>query len=320
MNEVLAGPIDCGSRCYCQKSVQTVPCGPDPNAAECCYYVVTYIDEICMGRPFTAAGRALVAALEPRGDWSRHVDVRAQALSLDVRRVLADGWAQDGRYEHASIASFARFTLDLLAIGAPAELVRRAQEAMRDEIRHAELCFGVASALADEPIGPGPLPTEGALDGRDRIAVLEAVVREGCVGETIAALLAGAARDQASDAGVIEALEQIARDEARHAELAWSTVAWALGAAGPDRDAMAIALGRAFDAAAPSPEVAVHPTPAAVPPAAARAFGRLAGGERARIAAAAFDQVVRPLARALLEGGPSSGVVEAALPALNTKR
>jgi hypothetical protein len=50
--------------------------------------------------------------------------------------------------EHASVAAFARFTLDLLALGAPADLVQSAQQALGDEIAHAELCFGLAGATS----------------------------------------------------------------------------------------------------------------------------------------------------------------------------
>jgi hypothetical protein len=66
--------------------------------------------------------------------------------------------------EHASVAAFARFVLELLSAGAPLELVEGAGDAMRDELRHTQICFGLASAYAGAPIGPGPLDTTGALE------------------------------------------------------------------------------------------------------------------------------------------------------------
>ena len=59
-------------------------------------------------------------------------------------------WVRRGLYEHASVASFARHTLDLLAAAAPAVLVSEAQQAATDEINHAQLCFGVANSLNDK--------------------------------------------------------------------------------------------------------------------------------------------------------------------------
>ena len=40
-----------------------------------------------------------------------------------LRRRLAELWSQDALLEHASIASFSRFALQLLAVAAPPALV-----------------------------------------------------------------------------------------------------------------------------------------------------------------------------------------------------
>ena len=63
-----------------------------------------------------------------------------------LRDAVVKAWTTAARAEHASVASFARFTLQLLHLGAPADLVADAQQAALDEVRHARLCFGVASA------------------------------------------------------------------------------------------------------------------------------------------------------------------------------
>jgi hypothetical protein len=47
--------------------------------------------------------------------------------------------------------------LELLALGAPAELVEKAHVAALDEIEHARICFALASAYGGERYGPGPL-------------------------------------------------------------------------------------------------------------------------------------------------------------------
>jgi hypothetical protein len=60
-----------------------------------------------------------------------------------------------------------------------------------------------------------------------RESVLSAVV-EGCIGETLAAARANAALEGARDQATRTVLAKIAEDEARHAELGYRYVAWAL--------------------------------------------------------------------------------------------
>ena len=84
-------------------------------------------------------------------------------MTDDQRQRLIHHWAETAQFEHASVASFARFTMQLMAIGAPADLVSEATRAQADEIRHARVCLGIASTLADETMGLGALPIDGAL-------------------------------------------------------------------------------------------------------------------------------------------------------------
>ena len=48
----------------------------------------------------------------------------------------------------AEIASFARTSLDLLALGAPADLVAETHRAALDEIEHARIAYALASAFS----------------------------------------------------------------------------------------------------------------------------------------------------------------------------
>jgi len=164
----------------------------------------------------------------------------ANALAPDVRARIAAGWARAAQAEHASIASFARFTLELLAVGAPPDLVRDTQRAALDEIAHAELSFAIASVYAGQSLGPGRLPIDSNVLGRvDLESVIESTVTEGCVGETLAAAEAEAARDAAIPAVVKSALGRVAADEAAHAMLAYRFVSWSLGVGGPSARAAA---------------------------------------------------------------------------------
>src|SRR5262249_10818235 len=135
------------------------------------------------------------AGATDRADWGGALSVEAFAEGDRAR--LAEAWTEMGLMEHASIAAFARFTLELLALGAPRDLVARSNAAQVDETRHAELCFGVAAAFGGSAVGPGRLRVDGSLDDISLAKVVANVIREGCIGETIAALEAAESREHA---------------------------------------------------------------------------------------------------------------------------
>jgi hypothetical protein len=186
------------------------------------------------GRPLRVEGAPLVAGLCERADWHEPMQPWLDALEPDTRRRLAAAWAEDARHEHASIAAFAQHALELLALAAPASLIVEVHAAMRDEIEHARRCFGLASVYAERPIGPSELELaaltrRAPLDPRDpgsAITVALELFEGGCLNETFAALEAARAAELAEDPVVIDLLVQIADDEARHAALAWRTLAW----------------------------------------------------------------------------------------------
>ncbi len=273
-----------------------IACGPLYTPANtCCYNVVVVANGFCgTGRPFTVDGIARVAPSQARGDWAAASALAVPALDARTRAVLAEAWTREARFEHASIASFARLALELLAVAAPGELVRDAQRAMGDEIRHAELCFALAGAYAGAPVGPGPLPCAGALARVTLAEVAAAAVREGCVGETVAALAAADARDAAEDPAVRDALTLLAADEAEHAAMAWRLVAWAFRDGDAEvREAIAAAFAEPVD-------LGCDDAPAGIDERAFRAHGRLLPAELRAHAERALAEVVRPSAAALL--------------------
>lgn len=260
------------------------------------------VEPMCaIGRPFLVAGEARVAQVTARRDWSAELCPRLDGVTAAEREALAAHWTQAGQMEHASIAAFARFSLHLLSMGAPPGLLLEAQAAMADETEHARVCFALASAYAGRPVGPGALPMDRALDGGSAREIVVTAIREGCVGETAAAIEAAEAAAHAEDPAVRAALEKIAADETRHAELAWRFVAWAIGV----DPALRAAAERELAA------VATEARGAAV----AEARGASATGEdegrllrlgavgealRREIRRRAIAEVVRPCAEALL--------------------
>jgi hypothetical protein len=181
------------------------------------------------GRPLLVEGKARIAAVHERADWRASIEIDRASLDAATREQLATHWLEVGRYEHASVASFARFAGHLLRLGAPPQLLRETSRAMADEVEHARLAFGLASAYADCELGPGPLEVRGAIEPEsDRQAIVEALIVEACVGETLAAVEAREAAAWAEEPAVAAALEQIAADELRHAALGWRTLRWML--------------------------------------------------------------------------------------------
>jgi hypothetical protein len=221
-----------------------------------------------------------------RGELEELVKV----LPADVRGRAAGEWSARAQAEHASIASFARFALELLAVGAPAILLEGAHRAALDEIEHARLSFELASVYAREALGPGPLPLAvEALGARDLASVVASTVEEGCVAETLAAVEAQAAGDAAKPRAVRDVLTQIARDEAAHASLAYEFVAWALAAhPGP----VSRAARSAFDAAIQ--RVREEPVLESARDDALREHGCLPAQERRAVRLRALAEVIEP--------------------------
>ena len=220
------------------------------------------------------------------------------ALDSGTRARLAEEWTAAALAEHASIGSFARFTLQLLAVGAPASLVAEALQAGLDEVRHAELSFAIASAFAGEALGPGELPLEGdALGPLDLPSVIGATVIEGCVGETLAAMAAAEAAEGLGEGPLRRAMAEIAADEARHAALAWRTARWGVLRGGePVRKAAEEQLEAArLTASRPAPADPTIPALAA--------WGRIGEARRQALAAEAWTGVLWEAARALLARG-----------------
>ena len=222
----------------CQSAEDT--CGADsqcPGQQVCAAWNIgrrcsSYITYPCgvPGRPFLVSGAARVADVRPGTDWSGPLLAPPFDLDSPTRSALTGHWLEAALREHASVAAFGRFTLQLLELGAPCELILDSQRAMGDETEHARRCFALASRYAGCVLGPDTLPLAGAMESMSLASIARLTFHEGCVGETCAALEAAEAFAAATDPEVRQTLELIARDERRHAELAWRLVAWALEA------------------------------------------------------------------------------------------
>ena len=254
------------------------------------------------GRPLRIEGVAVVAPFIERSDWvalGRAPD--PSALSPRERARVEAHYLALAALEHASVASFAQFALELMAFGAPPLLLTDAARAMMDEVDHARRCFALASAFGTGVShGPGALPVAGLRPAPDFTALARSVIREACVGELLGAAEADFIAERAGDPAIRAAFEVIARDEHRHAELGWRTLQWILQQPGAPTP---LAVSEAFDSAladftAPSergePDELLQQ-------------GLLSEATRRGVFAEAARQIIRPCLRALLQG-PSESV------------
>ena len=180
------------------------------------------------GRPFLVGGHARTSTLVPREDWCQRLKPRLAGMSAERRRILGEYWTRVALLEHASIAAFLRFSLELLAVGAPHAFLDDATRAIADETRHARLAFGLATAYLGYGVGAGELSAPDALDRFDLRTVTVETLLSGCIGETLAAIAASEALERCEDETVRNVLVEIVRDETRHAKLAWRFVQWAI--------------------------------------------------------------------------------------------
>jgi len=153
-----------------------------------------------------------------------------------IAEEVASQWISHGQEEHASVASFSRFSLELLRFAAPPQLLVAAHQAGADEVRHARHAFALASLFDKTRAGEdvsgaklGAFPVETVHLSPDLSSMAGRAYEEGCEGESAAvARLAYAATVMSADSPARMPVKELLEDEARHAALAWATVRWAL--------------------------------------------------------------------------------------------
>ncbi len=185
------------------------------------------------GRPLVHDGSAVVAARVESAAWIDDLSPEVNSIDAVTRAALAEAWLDDALAEHASIAAFTRVSMQLLAVGAPPELLEGAHRAATDEVRHARQCFTLASMYGARWECPGALaPDALRASVCERPAIAREALLEGCLGEGVAAAVARASSETAEDPVVKGVLAALADDEARHCELAWRILAWCLETGG----------------------------------------------------------------------------------------
>jgi hypothetical protein len=134
--------------------------------------------------------------------------------------------------EAVSVHAFERLERELGAHGAPSTLLREARRARRDEERHTEMTALLARHRGALPRMPEPPRTVVPARTLFEVALENAV--EGCVRETYGAVQGLVEARTSPDAAMRRAMQSIAADECRHAELAWAVHEWAMARLGDD--------------------------------------------------------------------------------------
>jgi hypothetical protein len=196
-----------------------------------CYFTRTNMGKPAVGCKHCMVGRRPAGLIRPRA-----ADSGASALGRYYGEIA--------HLEAASVFAFERLGRELEAFRAPRRLVARCARAARDEIVHARLMTGLARREGAEPRKPRVAPIRHR---SLRAVALENAV-EGCVRETYGAAVATWQAGHAADRRARTVLSRIARDERRHAALAWSIAAWMENRLSPgDRKRLAAAQRAAIE-------------------------------------------------------------------------
>jgi hypothetical protein len=170
-------------------------------------------------QPFDDAGASLIRC-QPDCTGRRPEGLLAAEPALGSP--LGAYFAEVARLEAASVDAFRHLRRELVAYRAPRRLVRAAERAARDEIRHARITAALARRYGGVVVAPEVEPRP--IRSLEAIALENAV--EGCVREGFGALVATWQGVVARDRVIRTAMARIARDETRHAALAFDIDAW----------------------------------------------------------------------------------------------
>jgi hypothetical protein len=141
------------------------------------------------------------------------------------------GWLARGAHvEGIAAMAFDRLADELAGFGAPASLVDGARMSATHEREHCSAMTELARRWGKEP---SRARSVAALPSRTLEEIVVENAGEGCVRETLGAVVMAFQAQHAADPAVREALAKIAREEQEHSAWSWALDAWARSAVGP---------------------------------------------------------------------------------------
>ena len=275
IDEIEPLPLDKGDSCCYKTRYQALPTR-EPNCIP--------------GRPYMQEGKTVVARLEAKkGDW-QHEELPISFGSTEERRIAGQFYLRMGLGEHASVASFNRFSLELMSLGAPAHLIQKAQEAALDEIRHAKRAFSIARSLLNKEDQPQQMSIDVHL-APNYLELAKVVLEEAAIQETLSVLLAAEQLRVAQCPVIVEYLREVVEDESRHAELAFETLRWCIEKGGSEVREM---IQRRMEAP-------IKLSTASYPETAVQALGIPEQAKLQQMVRRGVEQVVLPSLRSLID-------------------
>lgn len=140
----------------------------------------------------------------------------------ELRASLGDFFARCTALEATAVIAFRRLEAELVAFGAPADLIERARRATQDEIEHTDAMAWLTARAS----GSVPAITQDELPRRSLFDVALENAVEGRIRETFGAAVALHQARHAADGTTRRILTRIADEERAHAELAADLEQW----------------------------------------------------------------------------------------------
>ncbi len=137
-------------------------------------------------------------------------------------------WRERAQSELNTASGFAIVLTELFELGAPSAVLELASQAVTDEVRHAELCRGLAERYLGEPVPPPvakrvSMPRHTGAEGA-LVSHLH-VVGLCCVNETLAAGFLEVCLETTDDPDVRPLAREHLADEVRHGRVGWAHLA-----------------------------------------------------------------------------------------------
>jgi hypothetical protein len=173
------------------------------------------------GTPLEAEHQRLMRRRNVPIPWEEST---AAQLSPAERQRLAETWTRRSAAEYLAVSTFAVLAIDLVAAGAPADVLSLCMRAGIDEVRHAELCLRMIEIYGGKRVMPPP-GMSSLPDDPERPKLHQALANTmlvSCVSETYATTVLTATRDLTKDPVAHAVLTSIYSDEVMHARLGWS--------------------------------------------------------------------------------------------------
>jgi rubrerythrin len=231
-------------------------CAEDDGATGACQLATLAMDPVARpadGNPIVARGSTVVICeVKVPGHWESESYLptpfgRRPAGPTEGRdeppRSAREYFERAAADEARAVFAFGQLALDLEELEAPRGMLAEARLAAEDEARHAR--WTLALARRYDP-GAARLPDNGQGAVRRKVTVLELALENataGCVGELFGTWLQVFQSRAATEPFVKATAERIARDEARHAALAFRLFDWLDRRLGPgEREAVRMAM------------------------------------------------------------------------------